>query len=476
MSDAGDTAPSVPVGGGMVDTEKKGLSTQTNNISQSTNGTQPSSRPLQTSQTQLSRRDSLDFNDYFKGPRDSTKHSKWPLFLQLHGSILPKMIMPLTFVAAWSTAITCITMLGVHDLGIQSTLLTVTGFVVGLGLSFRSSTAYERYSEGRRLWGQLILASQNLGRMIWIHTLDDPKDDVRTSTVKKVSTMNLLVAFCVSLKHALRFEPYTEYSDLKHLVVHLNTFAREATVANPAAAGPPKKRNVFKSVGEYLGVSFAASNPRKAFKRSDEPLGNLPLEILNHLAVTLDFLIRNAQLNISIHQTIAFNSVTTLNDVLTGCDRVLNTPLPIAYGIAISQITWVYIVVLPFQLVTTLEWIAIPGSIFATYIILGLLLIGREIENPFGHDVNDLALDRFCDQIAHDLDLISAFDKRTTSDVFMLNDENKPLYPVSHASAKVWLNRDEDALHEALRAKPKTNFNRIRGKTEATSGAGDHNA
>ena len=54
-------------------------------------------------------------------------------------------------------------------MGVNSILLTVTGFVVGLGLSFRSSTAYERYGEGRRYWSQLILASQSLGRVFWIH-------------------------------------------------------------------------------------------------------------------------------------------------------------------------------------------------------------------------------------------------------------------------------------------------------------------
>jgi len=52
---------------------------------------------------------------------------------------------------------------------VSSVLLTITGFVVGLGLSFRGSTAYERYSEGRKYWAQVMLASQNLGRVFWVH-------------------------------------------------------------------------------------------------------------------------------------------------------------------------------------------------------------------------------------------------------------------------------------------------------------------
>lgn len=58
--------------------------------------------------------------------------------------------------------------------GVSNILLTVTGFVVSLGLSFRNSSAYERYMEGRKYWAQLILTSQNLARVFWIHTKERP--------------------------------------------------------------------------------------------------------------------------------------------------------------------------------------------------------------------------------------------------------------------------------------------------------------
>jgi hypothetical protein len=48
-------------------------------------------------------------------------------------------------------------------------LLTVLGFLVGLALSFRSTTAYERYNEGRKYWAQLTFTTQNLARVIWVH-------------------------------------------------------------------------------------------------------------------------------------------------------------------------------------------------------------------------------------------------------------------------------------------------------------------
>ncbi|KAG8425979.1 hypothetical protein J3459_008578 [Metarhizium acridum] len=164
-------------------------------------------------------------------------------------------------------------------------------------------------------------------------------------------------------------------------------------------------------------------------------------------------MVRNEQLKVPMQQTLAYNNLSVLNDVMTGCERVLNTPLPIAYTIAISQITWLYVVLLPFQLVKYVDWITIPATLAAAYIILGLLFIGREIENPFGQDVNDLPLDGFCDQIAAELDIIASYDMQNPYGFFMKS-ENMPLYPVSTASAGTWMHRSEEKLREAIKTKP----------------------
>lgn len=96
----------------------------------------------------------------------------------MHGSILPKMIVPLFILGGWATCITCVSKFTDTNLGVSSILLTVTGFVVSLGLSFRNSSAYERYMEGRKYWTQLITASHTLARVLWINTKEraDHKD------------------------------------------------------------------------------------------------------------------------------------------------------------------------------------------------------------------------------------------------------------------------------------------------------------
>ncbi|RDA92022.1 hypothetical protein CP533_0991 [Ophiocordyceps camponoti-saundersi (nom. inval.)] len=399
-------------------------------------------------------RASLDLNDYFTGPRDMARHSRWPLILRLHGSIMPKLILPVSLISIWSAAITIIS-IKLHYLGVHSVLLTLTGFVVSLSLSFRCSTAYERYSEGRKYWTGLVQASHVLGRIFWIHAKDAPEIDPRERLLMRISSMNLLVAFALSLKHGLRFEPYV-YPEMAQLVAHLDTFAASATDAEDAAA-PCRRRRFFRSVGEYIGLSFTASNPRKALKRASQPLGHLPLEILGHLAVAIDALIADQQLIVPAQQTLAYNALSSLNDVMTGTERVLCTPLPIAYTIAISQATYLYLALLPFQLIPLLHWIAIPATIAASCIILSLLFIGQEIEDPFGHDVNDLPLDSYCEQIAADLDIIASLDTRNPR-AFLTSHRNVPLYPVSTAPYDVWLQRDEEKLRNAIRHKTVARF------------------
>ncbi|KAK5655689.1 hypothetical protein OQA88_5622 [Cercophora sp. LCS_1] len=431
----------------------------TNGVPVPEDATSPMSPRINTPNPFSRKNTSLDLDDYFSGPRDLQKHSKWPIFLQMHGSILPKMIVPLLWVAAWATCFTLIHV-KVHPIGVANILLTVLGFVVALGLSFRSSTAYERYAEGRKYWAQLILTTQNLGRVYWVHCKEREGEQGKKDMLAKLSALNLLVAFAVSLKHKLRFEPYTCYEDISHLVAHLDTFARAATEAEPEKAHKVfRKPGFFKATGEYLGISFAESNPRKMVKKAGHPLGNLPLEILSYLAGLTDEFVANGQLSIAMHQTMAYNNIIALNDVLTGTDRVLNTPLPIAYAIAIAQITWVYILLLPFQLLAVFgnPYITIPATVAAAYIILGILFIGREIENPFGTDVNDLPLEGFCAQIASEMDIIASRRPRKAVE-WVESMENRIFWPLSNSGWHVWMNRGEDKIHEAVVHKVEAHF------------------
>ena len=111
--------------------------------------------------------------------------------------------------------------------------------------------------------------------------------------LSKLTAINLILAFAVALKHKLRFEPYAHYDDISSLIGHLDTFAKAAHREENLVTA---KKSPWKRTGEFLGLSFANSNPRKTIKRADKPLGNLPLEILTYLSVYVEEVSTNGTL------------------------------------------------------------------------------------------------------------------------------------------------------------------------------------
>lgn len=337
---------------------------------------------------------------------------------------------------------------------VDTVLLTVLGFVVAFGLSFRCSTAYERYNDGRKYWSQLTLVSRNLARLFWLNINEREEPELaKKDLLGKITAINLINAFAQSLKHRLRFEPATNYDDLVNLVPHL-----PGAMSNKADQSRlrHKEPSALKSFGEHLGVTFAQSNPRKLLKRAEVNLGNLPHEILSHLSAYIDKTINvDKTLVTPCYQSLVTADIRAMADVLTGTERVLNTPLPLAYSISISQITWAYIMVLPFQLYGKLGWITIPGTMVAAYIILGLAIIGREIENPFGNDVNDLPLDAYCTEIEADLDVLTSIPMNDYQS-FIDSEENRPLYQLSDATSAQWESQSIEEIRNALRVKANT--------------------
>ena len=104
------------------------------------------------------------------------------------------------------------------------------------------------------------------------------------------------------------------------------------------------------------------------------------------------------------------------------------------------------------MIMNKLQWITIPATILAAYIILGLGAIGAELENPFGEGVNDLPLEDFCDQIQLDCDVIMSRAAPKASD-FIRQIDNMPLYPLYMNGYADWSGRGKEDITEALRAK-----------------------
>lgn len=299
--------------------------------------------------------------------------------------------------------------------------------------------------EGRKVWSKLSCVSASLARNIWMHVIERDGELGKQDLLGKVSFLNLVVAFAIALKHKIRFEPYTRYEDLQDLVGHLDTFAR--------VAGQPSPREPVRPFMKHLNnlLRVAEANPRRELKRAKRPLGNLPLEILSYMGAYIQSINDNETFK-SLSTICVVDNLQQLDDVLVTADRILNTPLPIAYTIAISQITWIYLLTLPIQLVHLMGWISVPVVLVSAYIILGMAAIGNEIENPFGIEVNDLPVELYCAQIASDIAIISSRPAAKFED-YVLHPDAKPLYPIDSKGSRYWPDASAEDIRSALRTR-----------------------
>ncbi|KAJ4473986.1 UPF0187-domain-containing protein [Lentinula edodes] len=132
----------------------------------------------------------------------------------------------LIFFGAWATLVCVLNAQG-HRVIIQPTLLTVTGTVLGFVISYRTTSSFERYNEGRRLWSQIVLASRTFARTVWFHIPATESAEVlkAKAMIEKKTVINLIEAFGVAVKHYLRGEDGIYYEDLYYLVKFLPSYA-----------------------------------------------------------------------------------------------------------------------------------------------------------------------------------------------------------------------------------------------------------
>jgi ion channel-forming bestrophin family protein len=88
-----------------------------------------------------------------------------------------------------------------------------------------------------------------------------------------------------------------------------------------------------------------------------------------------------------------------LIDFMGGCERIKNTPIPYSYSMFIKKFIFIYLVTLPFGFVSAFGYFTIPTVMLVSFILLSVELIGEEIEDPFGRDVNDLPTDELAGKI-----------------------------------------------------------------------------
>jgi putative membrane protein len=205
------------------------------------------------------------------------------------------------------------------------------GFVISLLLAYRTNTAYDRWWEGRKLWGSLVNNSRNLAIKLSVIL----KEDSDRHYFKK-----LIPAYASVLQKHLSDE-----DTAKELFEGLN-----------------------------LKIDQHKHYPNQVAKMMFQKIHDL-----------------HQSHKISGDQLIILNSeIQSFTEVCGACERIKNTPIPYSYSAFIKKFIFFYVMTLPFGYVFSLGYYTIPVVIFIFYVLASLELIAEEIEDPFGLDENDL--------------------------------------------------------------------------------------
>jgi putative membrane protein len=235
--------------------------------------------------------------------------------------------------------------------------------VLGLLLVFRTNTAYERWNDGRKLWGQLVNDSRNFCFKVRSFTTAPELERIRMG--------QLVISFAYALKHHLR--------------------------------------------------GTLPSEPLPGLGRSSHEIKNLPVHVCGNIFDMLKAWKQAGYIDTLVLIQLDFH-VRAFMDVCGGCERIKNSPIAVSYRAFMRQGIVMNLLIAPMALAMEfpLEW-CLPIILLGTYFLIGLELIAEDIEEPFGKDGDDLPLDTICATIRTTItDILSlhrAFKYTRTADV-----------------------------------------------------------
>jgi len=214
------------------------------------------------------------------------------------------------------------------------------GFVISLLLAYRTNTAYDRWWEGRKMWGGLVNNSRNLAMKLSVILKDEHDRNFFRKTIPSYAS--------ILNKH------------LKNEETGLMLFD-----------------------GLDLKIDHEKHRPNQVAKMLFQKVNDL----YTSGKITGDQLI------------ILNNEIQSFTDICGACERIKNTPIPYSYSAFIKKFIFFYVMTLPFGYVFSLGYYVIPVVVFIFYVLASLELIAEEIEDPFGNDENDLPTKKISENI-----------------------------------------------------------------------------
>jgi putative membrane protein len=265
-------------------------------------------------------------------------------FFDVRGTLIKEIGTRVGICVAWACLVVAAHLYW-RPLGISVIIHSLVGLALGLLLVFRTNASYDRYWEGRKLWGGIVNETRNLVRAASVHLAAAPE------LLWEVTVWTGVFPWATI--RSLRGE-----TDLGQGFESLGERDREEARHS-----------------QHLAL-FVAQRMSSVLKRARDR-GHISDIVL----VSLD---QNVQL---------------LVDYLGGCERIRKTPLPFAYVVHLRRVLVIYCFTLPFALVETFGWFTVLDVLLVAYTYFGIEEIGVEIEGPFGYDENDLPMEEISETI-----------------------------------------------------------------------------
>lgn len=272
----------------------------------------------------------------------------------MQGSYFKRLIVPQVLLFIFSFFIYFYqTHIATEPVPLNPSVFAILGISLAIFHGFCNNAAYDRFWEGRKLWGTLVWLSRNIARQVV--TLPN------VSMAEKQAFIRHQIAFVHSLRQQLRGEDNT--ANLQRLL----------TVEEQQAV---------------VGQNFIAL-------RLTQIMGQM---LANW----------QAEQKIDVWQWQSLdNTLGEIAHIQAGCERINNTPIPYAYFVLLHRTVYLYCFMLPFGLGNTIGWVTPFVVSFVGYTFMALNEIVDEISEPFGTGENELPLGMMCDTIETQLAMLS---------------------------------------------------------------------
>jgi putative membrane protein len=290
----------------------------------------------------------------------STGDGFWAEALAIRGSVTLRVARDVVVFTLLSVGICVLNELIHPDLGVEVAPYEVAGAALGLLLVLRTNAGYDRWWEGRKLWGGIVNQSRTLATTALTYGPDDPR--WRSEVVRWTA------AYAHAARRSLRGE--REIPEIAALV------GEEAAAAIAAARHMPTA----------ISMRLAALL-REGAREESHAWEFLPAEQSRNLLI----------------------------DHYGGCERILKSPLPKVYCINIRGFILLFLATLPFALLARIGWLTPAATWLIAYPILAIDQIGVSLQNPFHPtELGHLPLDAICATIEGDM--LALLDARPFSD------------------------------------------------------------